>query len=212
MLVIGAVVMGTALGIRDLVGERRIFRRDQANGLSASAFLAGKVVVYSLIAVVATAIMTTAAVVGKGAPTDGAVLLGHGTFQATFELFVVLAVTTIVSAMVALALSAPASYSEQIILIAALIVLISVVFAGAMFPIDGRFGLEQIAWFVPSRWGFAAAASTVDVHAVNLLAVSDDSWKHSTGRWMADMAILIGLGVVATAALRWGLRRPARRH
>ena len=212
VLVIGAVVMGTALGIRDLVGERRIFRRDQANGLSASAFLAGKVVVYSLIAVVATAIMTTAAVVGKGAPTDGAVLLGHGTFQATFELFVVLAVTTIVSAMVALALSAPASYSEQIILIAALIVLISVVFAGAMFPIDGRFGLEQIAWFVPSRWGFAAAASTVDVHAVNLLAVSDDSWKHSTGRWMADMAILIGLGVVATAALRWGLRRPARRH
>jgi ABC transport system ATP-binding/permease protein len=212
VLVIGAVIMGTALGIRDLVGERRIFRRDQANGLSASAFLAGKVVVYSLIAVVATAIMTTAAVVGKGAPTQGAVLLGDGAFQATFELFVVLAVTTIVSAMVALALSALASYSEQIILIAALIVLISVVFAGAMFPIDGRFGLEQISWFVPSRWGFAAAASTVDVHAVNLLAASDDSWKHSTGRWTADMAILIGFGVVATAALRWGLRRPARRR
>jgi ABC transport system ATP-binding/permease protein len=87
-----------------------------------------------------------------------------------------------------------------------------VVFAGAMFPIDGRFGLEQISWFVPSRWGFAAAASTVDVHAVNLLAASDDSWKHSTGRWTADMAILIGFGVVATAALRWGLRRPARRR
>jgi ABC transport system ATP-binding/permease protein len=212
VLVIGAVVMGTALGIRDLFGEARIFRREQANGLSASAFLAGKIVVYSLAAVVATAIMLTAAVVGKGAPTHGAVLLGHGTFQATFELFVVLAITTIVSAMVALALSSLASYSEQIVLTAVLVVLISVVFAGAIFPIDGRFGLEQISWLVPSRWGFAASASTVDVHAVNLLAASDDSWKHSTGRWLGDMGALVGLGAVATASLRWWLRRPARRQ
>jgi hypothetical protein len=95
---------------------------------------------------------------------------------------------------------------------AVLIVLISVVFAGAMFPIDGRLGLEQISWVVPSRWGFAASASTVDVPAVNQLAASDDSWKHSTGRWLIDMAMLVGLGVVATAALRWRLRRPARRR
>ena len=211
VLTIGAVVMGTALGIRDLFAEQRIFRREQANGLSASAFLAGKIIVYSFVAIVTTAIMTTAAVVGKGAPTQGAVLLGHGTFGAAFELFVILAITTIVSAIVALALSSLASYVEQILLTAVLIVLISAVFAGAMFPIAGRFGLEQISWLVPSRWGFAASASTVDVPAVNLLAASDESWTHSTGRWLFDMAMLIGLGVVATGALRWRLRRPARR-
>jgi ABC transport system ATP-binding/permease protein len=212
VLVIGAVVMGTALGIRDLFDERRIFRREQANGLSASAFLAGKIIVYSLVAIVATAMMTTAAVVGKVAPTHGAVLLGHGTFGATFELFVVLAITTIVSAMVALAFSSLASYSEQLLLMAVLIVLISVVFAGAMFPIAGRFGLELISWLVPSRWGFAASASTVDVHAVNLLAASDDSWTHSSSRWLSDMGMLVGVGVVAAASLRWRLRRPARRR
>ena len=208
VLTVGAVVMGTALGICDLFGEQRIFRHEQANGLSASAFLAGKIIVYSLVAVVQIAIMTTAAVVGKGAPTQGAVLLGN----AVFELFVVLAITAIVSAMVALALSSPATYIEQILLAAVLIVLISVVFAGAMFPVAGRFGLEQISWVVPSRWGFAASASTVDVHAVNLLAASDNSWNHSTGRWLSDMAALIGLGVVAIASLRWLLRRPARRR
>jgi ABC transport system ATP-binding/permease protein len=205
VLVIGAVVMGTALGIRDLFGEQRIFRREQANGLSASALLVGKIIVYSLVAIVQTAIM-------KGAPTQGAALLGGSTFEAVFELFVVLAITTIVSAMVALALSSLTSYSEQILLLAVLILLISVVFAGAMFPIVGRFGVEQISWLVPSRWGFAASASTVDVHAVNLLAASDDSWKHSTGRWLSDMAMLVGLGVVATASLRWRLRRPGRRR
>ena len=123
-----------------------------------------------------------------------------------------LAVTAIVSAMVALALSSLATYSEQILLIAVLIVLISLLFSGAMFPIAGRLGLEQIAWLVPSRWGFAASASTVDVHAVNLLAAFDDSWTHSSGRWLLDMGILVGFGVIATAILRWRLRRPARRH
>jgi ABC transport system ATP-binding/permease protein len=212
VLIIGAVVIGTALAIGDLFGERQIFRREQVNGLSATAFLASKIIVCSLVAIVAAAIMTTAAAVGKGAPTQGAVLFGDNAFAATLELFVVLAVTTIVSAMVALALSSPATYSEQILLVAVLVVLISVVFAGAIFPLDGRFALEHISWLVPARWGFAASASTVDVHAVNLLAVSDDSWKHSTGTWLSDMGILIGIGVLATGSLRWLLRRPTRRR
>jgi ABC transport system ATP-binding/permease protein len=212
VLTMGAVVIGTALGIRDLFCEQRIFRREQANGLSASAYLAGKVIVYSVVAVLAAAIMTTAAVVGKGAPTNGAVLLGDTAFGAAVELFVILAITTIVSTMVALALSSWASYVEQVVLVAVLIVLVSAVFTGAMFPIAGRFGLEQVSWIVPSRWGLAAAASTVDVPAVNLLAAADDSWTHSSGRWLFDLAMLIGLGVVATGWLRWRLRRPARRR
>jgi ABC-type multidrug transport system ATPase subunit len=211
VLGMGAVVMGTALGIRDLFGEQRIFQREQAHGLSASALLAGKVIVYSFVAIVQTGIITISAVVGKGAPTHGAVLLGHSSLAASFELFVALAVTAIVSAMVALALSSLATYSEQILLMAVLIILLSLVFAGAMFPIASRFGLEQIAWFVPARWGFAATASTVDVHDVNLLAATDDSWKHSSGQWLLDMGLLVGLGVAATAALRWRLRRPAHR-
>ena len=212
VLNIGAVVMGTALGIRDLFGEKRIFRREQANGLSASAFLAGKIIVYSLAAIIQTGIITTTAVVGKGAPTHGGVLLGGSTFGAAIELFVTLAATAIVSAMVALALSEMATYSEQILLAAVLIVLISVVFAGAMFPLAGKFGLEQVSWLVPARWGFAAGASTVDVHAVNLLASTDDSWKHTAGRWLFDMGMLLGFGVVATGWLRWRLRRPARQR
>jgi ABC-type multidrug transport system ATPase subunit len=212
VLAVGAVLMGTALGIRDLFGEQRIFRREQAHGLSASAFLAGKVIVYSLTATVQTAVITIVATVGTEAPSHGGALLGHGKLGATVELFIALAVTAIVSAMVALGFSLLATYSEQIVLTAVLIVLISMVFAGALFPISGRFPLEQIAGLVPSRWGFAAAAATVDVHAVNPLAEADDSWKHSSGQWLLDMGVLIGFGVVATAALRWRLRRPSRRH
>jgi ABC transport system ATP-binding/permease protein len=206
VLNLGAVVMGTALAIRDLRGEQRIFRREQANGLSESAFLAAKIIVYSLVAIVQTGIITTVAVVGKGAPTQGAVLLGN----AVVELYLTLAATAIVSAIVALAVSSLTKYIEQTLLAAVLITLIALVFSGGMFPLADRFGLEQISWLVPSRWGFAASASTVDVHAVNLLAVSDNSWTHSPGQWLFDMAMLVVFGAVATVLLWLRLRRPPR--
>jgi ABC transport system ATP-binding/permease protein len=208
VLNIGAVVMGTALGIRGLRGEQRIFRREQANGLSASAFLAAKIIVYSFIAIIQTGIITIIAVAGKGAPTQGAVLLGN----AVVELFLTLAITAIVSAIVALAVSSLTTHIEQILLAAVLITLISLMFSGGMFPLADRLGLEQISWFVPSRWGFAASASTVDVPAVDLLAASDTSWTHSTGRWLFDMAMLAVFGAVATVFLRFRLRMPARQR
>ena len=43
LLNIGAVFLGTALTVRDLVGERMIFQRERAVGLSASAYLIAKV-------------------------------------------------------------------------------------------------------------------------------------------------------------------------
>ena len=46
LLNVGAIFMGTALTIRDLIGERPIFRREQAVGLSTTAYLLAKVCVY----------------------------------------------------------------------------------------------------------------------------------------------------------------------
>ena len=64
--------MGIALTIRDLVGERAIFRREQAVGLSSSAYLLAKTTVFCGFAVLQAAIITAIVVVGKSAPTRGA--------------------------------------------------------------------------------------------------------------------------------------------
>jgi ABC-type multidrug transport system ATPase subunit len=207
VLNLGAVAMGTALGIRDVFGERRIFRREQADGLSISAYLAAKLIVYSVVAIVQTGIITVAGI-GKGAPVRGAVLLG----SPVFEVYVTLAVTAMVSLVVALLLSSLARYAEQFVLMAVLAILLSLLFSGGAFPLAGRFGLEQVAWLVPSRWGLAASASTVDVHAINLLAPHDESWTHSAGWWLLDMAILVAYGVVCGALLHWRLRRIREPH
>ena len=68
MLNVGAVFMGTALTIRDLIGERPIFRREQAVGLSTAAYLGAKIVVFSVFAIVQAAIATAISVVGWGTP------------------------------------------------------------------------------------------------------------------------------------------------
>ncbi|MBF6370872.1 ABC transporter permease, partial [Nocardia puris] len=47
-LVIGACFMGISLSVRDLVGERTIFLRERAVGLSSTAYLLAKILVFSL--------------------------------------------------------------------------------------------------------------------------------------------------------------------
>ena len=98
LLNVGAIFMGTALTIRDLIGERPIFRREQAVGLSTTAYLLAKVCVYSAFAVLQSAIVTAITIIGKGAPTQGATVLGNS----TLELFVSMAATTVAAAMVGL--------------------------------------------------------------------------------------------------------------
>ena len=156
---VGAVFMGTALTIRDLIGERAIFRREQAVGLSTTAYLLAKVGVYTVFALMQSAIMTAIVVWGKGAPTQGAVALGNP----SLELFVTIAGTCVASASLGLLLSAVAKSNEQIMPLLVVAIMSQLVFSGGMVPVTDRAVLDQMSWLTPARWGFAASASTVDL-------------------------------------------------
>ena len=81
LLNIGAVFMGTALTIRDLIGERPIFKREQAVGLSTTAYLLAKVAVFCVFATVQAAIATFIVRLGKGAPTAHPPFFDNSTFS-----------------------------------------------------------------------------------------------------------------------------------
>jgi ABC-type multidrug transport system ATPase subunit/pSer/pThr/pTyr-binding forkhead associated (FHA) protein len=208
LLNIAAVFMGTALTIRDLVGERTIFKREQAVGLSSSAYLLAKVLVYTVAALIQTAVLTTILIVGEGAPTRGAVLLGNG----TAELYLTLAATAITSAMVGLALSSLARSTEQILPLLVVAIMVSMVLAGGLIPVTGRMGLSQVSWLLPARWGFAASASTVDLRHIEMDLPTDRLWLHALRYWLLDMGMLVTLGLVATSFVRFRLRLPVRTH
>lgn len=193
-----AVVIGTALTIRTVVTERLIYRREHALGLSAAAYLAGKLIVFAVAAAVLTAMLTVIVLIGKGGPVRGAVLLGN----ADLELYVSAAATAVVSAIVGLALSARARSPREVLPLAVPVVLASLLFAGGLIPLVGTWGYDQISWFVPAQWGFAASASTVDLRRVDDLATNIVMWTHYVGWWGFDMNMLVLFGAL-WAGLAW---------
>ncbi|QUR66541.1 ATP-binding cassette domain-containing protein [Mycobacterium spongiae] len=208
MLNVGAVFMGTALTIRDLVGERPIFRREQAVGLSTWAYLAAKIVVFCVFATVQAAIATTIAVVGWGQPIANAVLLGNS----SFELFVTVAATCVASAILGMALSALARSQDQIMPMLVIAIMSQLVFSGGMIWVTNRFLLDQLSWATPARWGYAAASSTIDVHRLTPGPTSpkDQHWDHTKSAWLFDMSMLGVLCIAYITILWWKIRLKRR--
>ncbi|OBA60913.1 ABC transporter ATP-binding protein [Mycobacterium sp. 1100029.7] len=208
LLMPAAAFMGTALTIRDLVGERAIFQREQAVGLSTTAYLLAKTAVFAGFAIVQSAIITAIVVIGKSAPTQGGVLLGHSTVAATIELFVTVAATCVASAILGLAISSLVRSSEQIMPLFVVAVMAQLVLCGGMVPVTGRLGLDQLSFVMPARWGYAAAAATVDLrHLVPGTLLSQDRfWQHTSKSWLLDVGMLAGLSVLYLGFVRWRIR------
>lgn len=205
LLNIGAVFMGTALTIRDLIGERPIFRREQAVGLSTTAYLLAKIAVFCVFATGQAAVATIIVRLGKGAPT------AHPPFfdNSTFSLFVTVAGTCVASAMLGLLLSALAQSNEQIMPLLVVSIMSQLVFSSGMIPVYQRFGLEELAWLTPARWGYAAGASSIDFPSlvkVKQIPTNDPIWQHSKHIFVFDMAMLAFLSAAYTGFVRWHIR------
>ncbi len=205
LLNFGAVFMGTALTIRDLIGERPIFRREQAVGLSTTAYLLAKIAVFFVFATIQAAIATFIVRLGKGAPT------AHPPFfdNSTFSLFVTVAGTCVASATLGLVLSAVATSNEQIMQLLAVSIISQLVLAGGMIPVTGRAGLNQVSWLTPARWGYAAGASSIDfpdLVKVKQIPTNDPIWQHSKHIFLLDMGMLALLSLFYSLYVRWHIR------
>ena len=113
-----------------------------------------------------------------------------------------------------LLVSALVSTSEKAMPILVLLTMVQVILSGGVVSLVGKTGLAQLAYVAPSRWGFGAVASTVNLNVIS-------AWRPATptrcGRnprkLAADMGMLLALAVVFTLFAWLGLRRlgPRRR-
>jgi ABC transport system ATP-binding/permease protein len=208
MLTVGAVFMGTALTIRDLVGERPIFRREQAVGLSTMAYLLAKITVFSVFAIMQAGIATVISVIGWGQPISKAVMLGN----VSFELFVDVAATCVASALLGMALSAIARSQDQIMPLLVVAIMSQLVFCGGLIWVTNRPVLDQLSWGTPARWGYAASASTIDTHrlVVGPTDPKDQHFDHKASAWLFDMAMLGFLCVAYSTIVWWKIRLKRR--
>jgi ABC transport system ATP-binding/permease protein len=199
---IAAVILGTALTIGDLVGQRGVFLREQSVGLATSAYVSGKLIVFSVVAALQAAVLTAIVIGVKGGPAHGAVLLHNP----DVELYVAVAATAIVSAVIGLALSSLGSSLREVLPLVVPAILASLLFAGGLVPLVGTWGFDQISWIVPAQWGFAASGSTVDLHRVDPLATNALTWTHYSGWWVFDMVMLLAFGAMWAGVVLFRLR------
>ena len=166
ILVISACFAGAANAVRELVKERPIYSRERAAGLSSGAYLTSKLVILGLISGLQAMVMVTIGLIGRPLPAHGSFLQ-----QPLVELIVAIGLLAIVSMTLGLLISASVDTSEKTMPLLIVAVIFQVVMTGGVFPLTGKVGLEQVAWLAPSRWGFAAAASTVNLNVITLPVV-----------------------------------------
>ncbi len=189
VLIVAACLMGTALAIRELVGERPIFKREYAVGLSPGIYFTSKVLVLGTAAFVQGLVVTFLATVG---------LPGADGTAGTFRVAIAIAVLSAVMVVIGLALSALVTSTEQTMPALVGLVMLQLVLSGALFEIAGRVLLEQIAWLSPSRWGYAASASAIQL--VDRFEGTDRAdWiaQSGAGHYLMDLFLLCLLGAGA---------------
>ncbi len=201
VLILGACFMGATLTVRDLVGERTIFHRERAVGLLPSAYLMAKIAVFSVTAFLQAAVLVAITLVGKKPPAGGSVIP-----SGPAELYVDIALTAVCCVVFGLLLSSLAKSNEQVMPMLVVMIMIQLVMAGGLIPVTGRPGLEQLSWLFPSRWGYAAAASTVDIKLLFRKAEDDSLWNHEPGVWALDISLLVVITVIL-AVITWSRLR-----
>jgi len=193
VLLVSACLMGTAIAIRELVGERPIFRREYAVGLSPGVYFFSKIVVLGSAALVQGLVVTAIATVGLPGP-DGRV--------GTLRMAIAIALLALTMAVVGLAISALVTSSEQTMPTLVGVIMVQLVLSGSLFAVAGRPVLEQIAWLAPSRWAYAATSSTMGL--TRGLGAGDEDWVAEAGAGHYFMA-LAALGVLFAGAFALGM-------
>jgi ABC-type multidrug transport system ATPase subunit len=203
VLVVGAALMGAAIAVREFVGERPIYRREHAVGLSPTAYLVSKVVVLGGAVALQSVAFTLLALLGLPGPDDPR-LLPWG----RLEVAVPVAGVGVAMVIASLAVSALASSTEQTMPALVGLVMGQLVFCGGLFTLHGRPGLEQLGWVLPARAGYAAVASTV---ALPPGRTPEPLFEATTTQWAIDLGILAVQSLVFLALAAWGLARSVSR-
>jgi ABC-type multidrug transport system ATPase subunit/pSer/pThr/pTyr-binding forkhead associated (FHA) protein len=212
VLVLGAALMGAAASVRELVKERSVYRRERAVGLSLGAYVASKAVVLGGVTALQATLFTMLALLGREGPDEALVLT-----QGKLEVLVAVLAVALASMVAGLLISATIDNADRGMPILVLLIMVQLILCGGLFGVHDRPLLDQLAWLVPSRWGFSMTAATVGLADLSR-APSDPGWEHTAGTWFGSLAALLvtlvlPLGLTVLSLTRFDPRLgPARRN
>ena len=221
-LVVAATCIGAANGLREIVKERPIFRRDRAAGMSVGAYLGSKLAVLGAVTVVQVVLL-----VAIGTGSSGAPLGTRGIIMVSFALAALGALA------LGLLLSAVVGSSEKAMALIAVVFVGQWLFSGAAVDLHGKPPLQVLGYATSANWGLAAAASGSELYRLEQRCLPgqpvppgyvgdpptcDARWRPTGTALALNLAALPVLIAITTAAALAGLDRkeirrvrPARR-
>jgi ABC-type multidrug transport system ATPase subunit/pSer/pThr/pTyr-binding forkhead associated (FHA) protein len=228
-VVLGVTELGAFNTIREIAEELPLYRRERAVGLSISAYVASKAVVFGVITIIQAVILVVIGLAGQNGPQD-ALVLGW----AFGELLIVLILCGLAAMALGLFVSAAVNTVDRAMTFLPIIfVMMMVLAAGGIFPsFAGKPGLRQASFVASSFWGFNGVAASVDLNSLNLLGHSSasnpiidltdlepvvDTWlspsggpsrsAHTAGAWVAANIALLTITIALLVATAFVLRR-----
>lgn len=163
------VLLGCINGVREIVKEEAIYRRERAVNLGIAPYMFSKIVVQGVLILIQCAIIEL--IVNFKSPFE------HSTFlPPLLEIYITLALTALAGLMLGLTLSAIAPNTDRAMSFVPLILVPQILFSGAIFTLDNPL-FQFISWFFAVHWGMAGMGSSAGLLSSALL--SEGSPPHS---------------------------------
>lgn len=163
------VLLGCLNGVREIVKEEAIYRRERAVNLGIAPYMFSKIVVQGVLILIQCAIIEL--IVNFKSPFE------HSTFlPPLLEIYITLGLTALAGLMLGLTLSAIAPNTDRAMSFVPLILVPQILFSGAIFTLDNPL-FQFISWFFAVHWGMTGMGSSAGLLSSALL--SEGSPPHS---------------------------------
>ncbi len=164
VMAFAAVMFGCINGVRAIVREAAIYRRERMVSLRIGPYMFSKIVVLGILSLIQSAILVS--IVNLKAPYH------QGIFLPVFaEIYITIALTTLAGLMIGLALSALAPNTDRAMSLIPLVLIPQVIFSGTIFELNSPL-LQAIGAFFATRWSIAGLGSSIGLHADKLVVDS----------------------------------------
>jgi len=168
VMAFAAVLFGCINGVRAIVGETAIYRRERMVNLRIAPYMFSKIVVLGILSLFQSAILVY--IVNMKAPFQ------QGIFLPVFaEIYITIVLTTLAGLMMGLAVSAFAPNTDRAMSLIPLVLIPQVIFSGTIFELNTPL-LQAIGALFATRWSIAALGSSIGLHA-DKLAVDNFSYR-----------------------------------
>jgi len=211
IMAFAAVLFGVINGVRAIVREVPIYRRERMVNLGIAPYMFSKIVVLGILSLLQSAILVY--LVNLKAP------YGQGIFLPPIvEIYITMALTSLAGLMLGLLLSAVAPNTDRAMSLVPLILIPQVIFSGVVFKLDTPI-LQGVGALFAARWAIAGMGSTVGLHG-NKLGVDNFSYQstnfvtlnpadalpgameHLAAVWGALIIMIVVLAIAIAIALK----------